>query len=90
MREGAPEGSRPALGRRPGVSSPAGGQNATDAGLLSKPGLDPFPVVSGPALPVDVNLPEEDDQNNQPIENGAKIQTRPVRKTRNSTPNYVF
>ena len=77
VRDGAEEGSRPQLGRKP----------------QARPDPEPPSSLLKPETPsVKMAVEKEDAQNKQPVEQkGAEIQmrNRPIRSTRNKNPNYV-
>ena len=84
LREGAQAAARPALGRKPKtMSSSKDSSESTDA-EVPKP---PTPRPSSDRFQTENNA-----QNKQPnvnIELGGKIQTRPIRTSRNPNPKYV-
>ena len=97
LRDGAPEGARPALGRTRNspTSGPAEAQTTTEpAGnfqsnrhQLNSP-VDP---VSEPASLMEPQTDAEKQTNGVKCEkdDGGKIQMRPIRKTRNPNPKYI-
>ena len=87
MRDGAPEGQRPPLGRKPG-SVPLDSSNTTEAPEMASPADS----VSEPdnELPLPNRLSDAELSENKQTTETAKIQTRNPRQTRNKNPRYVF
>ena len=94
LREGAPDGARPALGRprNSPTSGQSEGQTTTEqkASSTTLPSDKPVDLVSEPASQMEQDAEKQTNGvRKQTNLDGGNIQTRPVRKSRNPNPKYI-